>query len=91
MTDKFKDFQDNYFITRNPSETTIGVDRYVTEVWDFDGQYFRKVTENTSATVKIPEQRMSIQEFLTYVDELSKYRDFLIEERPKTEFPRKVA
>lgn len=87
---KYENYNKQYYISENPSETTIKVSRYVIEAWNYDGEFFKKNTEVDNSSVKIPELRLTIQEYMTYVDELVKYKEFLIEERPKLDI-RKVA
>jgi hypothetical protein len=83
VKDKYKNYEKEFYISHNSHESTLDVTRYITEVWSFDGQHFKKTTDDTSAKSKIPEAKFGIDEFLAYVDELSRFRDLLIVEKPK--------
>jgi hypothetical protein len=84
LIEKYKNVKDDFYVTKSSHESTVEVNRYITEAWGFDGNHFKKTTTDTSSSsVKIPEAKFSIEEFLAYVDELMRLRDYLICERPK--------
>lgn len=92
MLEKYNDknIRENYYISMSPHESTIEVNRYIKEGWSFDGNHFKKTTADTSSSsVKIPLANYSIGEYLAYVDELQRMRDYLIVIKPVE--PRKVA
>lgn len=83
MQGKYENIKDDYFVANNSYESTLFVNQYIDENWTFDGNHFKKSTEDRSSTdVKIPLAIFSIREFLTYVDELTRLRDYLIQRKP---------
>ena len=72
----------DYFVSTNSHESEIYVSKYVTETWNFDGLVFSKATKDESATTKVPAQTFAIDEFMSYVDELVRMRDYLIQRKP---------
>jgi len=90
MEGKYDNFKENLFLSREAIENTIEVNRYITEVWSYDGNSFKKTTEDTSSkgsTVKIPPVNMTIEEFLLYTDMQSRLRSFVFQDKPQ---PRKL-
>jgi hypothetical protein len=91
MDSKYKNFTDTLLLSNEAIETTIDVSRYITEVWSYDGNSFKKTTEDTSSrgsTVKIPPVNLTIEEFLLYTDMLARTRSFVFQEKP---IPRVIA
>lgn len=85
MEGKYDNFKDTYFLSREALENTIDVSRYITEVWSYDGNSFKKTTEDTSSkgsTVKIPPVNLTIEEFLLYTDMLGRVRSFVFSDKP---------
>jgi hypothetical protein len=88
MLAKYKNIKDDYFVSESAHESTIKPNRYIMEAWGFDGLHFKKTTvDESKSDVKIPEAKFSIEEFLAYVDELVRLRDYLLVFRPKTREP----
>ncbi len=86
MLAKYKNIKEDFYISKSAQESEIEVNNYITETWGFDGLHFKKtVTDSSASDVKIPEAKYSIMEFLAYVDELVRLRDYLIVPRPKVE------
>ena len=84
MLAKYKNVKDDYYVSESAHESTINVNRYIDETWSFDGNHFKKTTTDKSAsTVKIPEAKFSVEEFLAYVDELKRLCAYLIVPIPK--------
>ena len=87
LTDKYKNWKDDYFVTQSSHESTMDVSRYIKEVWSFDGiSSFKKTTEDTSpsgSSVKIPPVLFTPEEFLAYTDMLLKLRAMIFDTKPK--------
>lgn len=89
LREKYTNYQDDFFITQNKIEVEFFVNRYIDETWSFDGNNVKIVTNNSSSTVKIPDANLSIPEFLSYSDEIARYRASLVEVKPKQLEPKK--
>jgi len=80
--ENLKDVDKYYFVSSDPSEIELKTNRYIVEEWKYDGEFYRKVTNNSQSTVEVPPLSFTIPEFHNYVTRLVKFKDFTLERRP---------
>ena len=82
LKEKYKNLEEQYYISRNSIEFEVKVAPNLTETWKFDGSTWMKTIRDTAGNVKVAGQQYQLHEFLGYIDELIRMKNSVLELQP---------